>query len=170
MNMRLIDGVAVVVEGSQRMRWRGSGTSWTLDSVWPDAADQCRLRSHWACKGLTLVVINDSAPVMALKTEVPSRRAVVVVAEDEEYLELQAPFFDWLPAHQRRRGLLFADAARTKVAGTPTALLPPFLVDQGFESDNMQFAYWTRTDRVLTDPLMRSLVRAMRSGREPVPE
>jgi hypothetical protein len=168
MNMSIVDGVAVVREDNQRLRWRRSGTAWVLHSVWPDPAERRQLEGHRARGHRVLVVVSDLPPVTAFHHEVTSIVGVDVVAQDGDFLDLQAPLLNWLPADQRRRGLRFLDQARAEAASTPTGLRPPFLVDGASAMSRLRFAYRTSLDVRVSDPVMRSLVQAL-AIRERVP-
>jgi hypothetical protein len=101
MSMSIVDGVAVVREDNHRLRWRRSGTSWVLDSVWPDPAERRQLRAHRARGRLVLVVVSDLPPVTAFHDEVTSTLGVEVVAQDRDFLDLQASGSSTGPATRR---------------------------------------------------------------------
>ncbi|MDF6043836.1 hypothetical protein LRD69_17210 [Streptomyces sp. JH14] len=138
----------VVVEGPGRLLTRRTGpASWTVDGVWPPAAEAVEVADRIGAGDPLLVVLGHGAGQLPFFAEeldgIPPR----VRAEQgpDGLTDLRVEALDWLPAALCARGERFLAGARSTIGRTPKALLPPVLMDEGDSAHpQVRFAFLTR--------------------------
>lgn len=125
--------VLIIVEGASRIRWvTDTSRTWSPVAFWPDGAEAAEVALHLEKRQPLLVVLDDTAVMVPVwdheLDRAPANVAALAVGEGD-LLDLRVPALDWLPAPLRHRGLDFWRTSTARLAGTPTALLPPLLFD-----------------------------------------
>lgn len=157
----------VVREGAKRLQWVRTVEGWRLEGMWPGPADQRVVSQHLGTGAPVLVVLEEQpAVVTALRDELvevpPYLRALY---QCDEYVDLEVPFLDWLPADVRRRGEQFAAYVQRLLAVTPRWSLPQLLFAPDVAAGHqVQFVARTPACRVLDDRLLDQAVEHAFAG------
>jgi hypothetical protein len=140
--------VLVVLEGPARMLWKEPtpqpGTShWTPTGIWPDENQLAMVREHIEKERPLLVLLDEAhSRVPMLRQELRTAPCHLLDSltstgsdqpVDDEVVELQLPFLDWLPDAHRDRAARFLEDSDATLSRTPVALLPPLMTEETHE-------------------------------------
>jgi hypothetical protein len=147
----------VVFEGGRRIQWsRPAPGQWRPTGVWPDTAAAATLATRLDAGGAVLVVLSRTESTVSMLAEefaeAPDcvrRLAPAAAAPGEEPVDVVVPLLDWLPEPLRRRGLELLCSGAELARRTPSALLPPLVVDTPDPGlPQLRFALRTRHDAI----------------------
>jgi len=140
--------VLVVLEGPARVLWKEPtpqpGTRhWTPTGIWPDENQLAMVREHIERERPLLVLLDEAhsrvpmlqqelqaAPWHLLNSLTATGSGKVA---DDEVVELQLPFLDWLPDAHRNRAARFLKESDATLSRTPVALLPPLMTEGTYD-------------------------------------
>jgi hypothetical protein len=179
-SMFTLDGVVVVREGARRLLWAHElvggpppvkAQQWLIAELWPDEAARARIRRQLDARRPVVVVLDHESNVVELPAEhVRDIPEGITVQEDphSDFVTLTVPLLDWLTSVDRRRGLAFADYARSLIAKTPRLLLPPLLLEREpiAPDEPLRFMHTTGT-ALVTDELLRDVTRYLFGNQRP---
>lgn len=148
--MSRCDGVVVVLDGLDRLRWRRTAVDrWTPCGLWPSDDEAAEVGEVLDRRQPLLVVLDRcSDPVYVFVDELASAPPAVmalVSAVDDDVAELRAPQLDWLPGPLCQRGRNFLRRVLHNGARLPALLTPPLVLDEDGHDDNVRFGVRTRS-------------------------
>ncbi|WP_228034031.1 hypothetical protein [Streptomyces spongiae] len=113
---------------------------WTPTGIWPDERQLAMVREHLESERPLLVLLDEArsrvpmlreewqaAPCRLLKDLTGTSSEDFV---DDEVVELQLPFLDWLPPTHRDRAARFLADSDAALSRTPVALLPALMTEE----------------------------------------
>jgi hypothetical protein len=120
------------------------GTShWTPTGIWPDENQLAMVREHIEKERPLLVLLDEAhSRVPMLRQELQAapchlldslRATGADKTVDDEVVELQLPFLDWLPDTHRDRAARFLRDSDATLSRTPVALLPPLMTEETYD-------------------------------------
>jgi hypothetical protein len=182
-NTEVVDGVFVVREGSERIRWRHEINhwppplhieGWQVGDVWPTADEASRLHRQIDDGQPVLVMISAADTLVDLPSEHVRSAPREIIADYDvasDFVRIQVTPLEWLPGALRRRGLAFASYCRDWLARTPRSLLPAVLTEEGlaFADSSVQFIYVTGTRSLNRPDLHELITHLFRTNSDVVP-
>lgn len=116
---------------------------WTPTGIWPDDNQLAMVREHIEKERPLLVLLDEAhSRVPMLRQELqaaPCHMLDSLTATgtdqqvDDEVVEVQLPFLDWLPDAHRKRAARFLKDSDATLSRTPVALLPPLMTEKTYD-------------------------------------
>ncbi|MEU6256946.1 hypothetical protein [Streptomyces sp. NPDC047043] len=112
---------------------------WTPTGIWPDENQLAMVREHIERERPLLVLLDEAhSRIPMLRQELQAAPCHLLHSltagpdqmVDDEVVELQLPFLDWLPDAHRDRAARFLKDSDAALSRTPVALLPPLLAEE----------------------------------------
>lgn len=133
-----IGNALVISEGSTRITWQEENGDWTPVGLWPSAQDRALIGRHLADGSPLLVLLEAVRTTVPLLREEWCRaprtfRALLDSSDTDmsgEVIDLTVPLLDWLPDHERSRGVDFLAESDKVLSEVPLALLPPLFLER----------------------------------------
>lgn len=177
MRTQNLSGVLVVWEGPERLRWAHEATArhspvrlddWQVGDVWPNADERAEVARRITYAEPILVLLSGAAPIVELPQEHVRTVPLGVVADRVgDFVHIEIPVLDWLPAALRAHGMRFAAECAARIRQTPEFLLGPVLLDDDAVGSPVHFAYRTGHGSVHTRLLRAVIGRLLSHQDEP---
>lgn len=116
---------------------------WAPTGIWPDENQLAMVREHIEKERPLLVLLEEAhSRVPMLRQELQAAPCHLLDSltatgpdkpVDDEVVELQLPFLDWLPDAHRDRAARFLRDSDAALSRTPVALLPPLLTEESHD-------------------------------------
>lgn len=174
--LKIIDGTWVINEDDRRLRWEHERQGhpsprlieqWVIGDLWPSRATRAYIRRQLDLGQRALIILQQEEFSVVLPREhVPSVPIGVTVTDDDpegDLLTMTVPALNWLTHSLRARGLTFIRQARQIAEGTPSAFLPPLLIENELigSKESVRFAYQTGSTHSLRLPFVMDTISAI---------
>lgn len=152
---------------------------WTPTGIWPDENQLAMVREHIEKERPLLVLLDEAhSRVPMLRQELQATPCHLLDSltatgsdklPDDEVVELQLPFLDWLPDAHRNRAARFLKDSEATLSRTPVALLPPLMTEETYDGvpPSPRFARRLLPNALTAGRLAAAVEHLFAQGRQP---